>query len=328
MLQPTIVFDSYWRFAAERLAMFMRRLSDPVGPWTNDPILRSYRFTNTFRAADRVSQYLINEVQYREDRSQAPAEVFFRTILFKLFNRIATWETLERLLGPLSWQSADLTAISKVLGDAMDAGRRVYSAAYIMPAPRMGQRRKHDNHLALLAHMMDDGAPGKVERSRSLAEVYELLRSYAGLGSFLAFQYAVDLNYSSIIDFEEDSFVVAGPGAVDGIAKCFFDGSRLGPEQVIHEVTEQQESHFARLGLEFAGLFGRRLKPIDCQNLFCEIGKYARVAHPEFAGVSGRTRIKQSYSSAGCLPQPSFPPNWRLRVPMSPAAVAVQGHLF
>ena len=172
------------------------------------------------------------------------------------------------------------------------------------------------------------GAPGKVERSRSLAEVYELLRSYAGLGSFLAFQYAVDLNYSSIIDFEEDSFVVAGPGAVDGIAKCFFDGRRLRPEQVIHEVTEQQESHFARLGLEFAGLFGRRLKPIDCQNLFCEIGKYARVAHPEFAGVSGRTRIKQSYLSAGCLPQPSFPPNWRLRVPMSPVAVPVQGHLF
>ena len=34
---------------------------------------------------------------------------------------------------------------------------------------------------------------------------------------------------------------------------------------------------------------------IDCQNLFCEVDKYARHAHPEVRGISGRTRIKQSY---------------------------------
>lgn len=71
--------------------MYERRLLDPEGPWTDDTILASYRFTNTYRASDRVSQYLIREVQYRPDRSQAPAEVFFRTILFKLFNRICSY---------------------------------------------------------------------------------------------------------------------------------------------------------------------------------------------------------------------------------------------
>ena len=46
--------------------------------------------------------------------------------------------------------------------------------------------------------------------------------------------------------------------------------------------------------LQFSKLGGKRsLQLIDFQNLFCEIGKYARVAHPEFAGASGRTRIKQ-----------------------------------
>ena len=51
---------------------------------------------------------------------------------------------------------------------------------------------------------------------------------------------------------------------------------------------------------------------IDCQNLFCEISKYARVAHPDVMGVSGRTRIKQIYKP---LPSPHgvwFPPKWRL----------------
>src|SRR5262249_39285736 len=102
-MTPTIVFDTYWRFAAERLAMFYRRSRDPMGPWTSNPILKTYRFTNAYRAADRVSQYLIREVQTRSDRPQTAREVFFRTMLFKIFNRIDTWEALEDKLGPLEW---------------------------------------------------------------------------------------------------------------------------------------------------------------------------------------------------------------------------------
>jgi len=59
-------------------------------------------------------------------------------------------------------------------------------------------------------------APGSITR-----EVYERLLRYPGLGPFLAFQYAIDLNYSDLLDFDEDDFVVAGPGALDGISKCF-----------------------------------------------------------------------------------------------------------
>src|SRR6266481_4428529 len=84
VIATTIAYETYWRFAAERLAIFYRRRRDPIGPWTSDPILRAYRFTNVYRATDRVSQYLMREIQYRTDRSQDPQEVFFRTILFKI----------------------------------------------------------------------------------------------------------------------------------------------------------------------------------------------------------------------------------------------------
>jgi 8-oxo-dGTP pyrophosphatase MutT (NUDIX family) len=322
-MQPTVVFDSYRRIAAERLGVYLRRLSDPHGPWTDDAILRSYRFTNTYRVADRVSQYLVREVQYGSGRSQAPAEVFFRTMLFKLFNKIDTWELLEREHGPVSWQSADLQAMERVLDGAMRRGTTLYSAAYIMPSPNLGGVRKHSNHLRLLAAMMEGGLPARVERAQSLADVYALLRPWPGLGSFLAFQYAIDLNYSSMLDFDESTFVVAGPGALDGIAKCFSSTGGRSAEAVIHLMVEEQDEHFARLGLEFDGLFGRRLQPIDCQNLFCEISKYARVAHPEFSGSSGRTRIKQNYSGDGVAPRPFFPPRWKLRVPdIAPVAYA------
>ena len=296
--------------------MYYRRLDDPFGPWTSDPILMEYRFTNTYRAADRVSQYLIREVQYRPDRSPAPAEVFFRTILFKIFNRIDTWESIESAIGPVSWQSADLAVIASVLDTKLAAGSRIYSAAYIMPSPALGHQRKHANHLALLARMMEDGLPGRLSTVSSLRAVYELLLSYPGLGPFLAFQYTVDLNYSTVIDFDEDDFVVAGPGAIDGIAKCFLDAKGVDPAAVIYAMMDRQSDEFSALGLNFPGLFGRPLKLIDCQNLFCEISKYARAAHPGVQGVSGRTRIKQRYG--GSRPQPSpapfFPPKWNLQM--------------
>jgi hypothetical protein len=314
VMSPTAVFDTYWRFASERLAMYYRRLGDPTGPWTEDPVLRIYRFTNVFRAADRVSQYLIREVQYREDRSQAPAEVFFRTMLFKLFNRIDTWKVLEQTLGPITWQSADLGAISGVLDRLLVGGQRVYSAAYIMPSPPFGHSRKHTNHIAMLARMMDDGLPSRLERASTMRSAYEAILAYPSLGPFLAFQYTVDLNYSTLLDFDEAEFVVAGPGALDGISKCFDNAATLDPARVIHEMTERQDAEFRRLGLDFPGLFGRRLQPIDCQNIFCEISKYARVAHPDVGGASGRTRIKQRYRAAetALLNRPKFPPRWHL----------------
>lgn len=295
--------------------MHFRRIIDPVGPWTTDPILATYRFTNAYRASDRVSQYLIREIQYHPDRSSAPTEIFFRTLLFKLFNKIETWEALERKLGPLTWEGTDLSAVAKVLDHMMDRGQRVYSAAYIMPAPALGHTRKHANHLALLVQMMNDKLPDRMRHAMTLRTVYEQLLRYPGIGPFLAFQYAIDLNYSTLLEHSEADFVVAGPGARDGIAKCFVDAGGRDAKSVIHWVCEQQERAFEASGIGFQTLYGRRLQPIDCQNLFCEISKYARVAHPDVAGISGRTRIKQSYRhDPEPLPMPFYPPRWGLNI--------------
>jgi len=166
----------------------------------------------------------------------------------------------------------------------------------------------------LLDTMMRDGLPGRLASARTLEAAYDMLLGYPGLGPFLAFQYTIDLNYSTLLNFDEDDFVVAGPGAIDGIVKCFGSQAVESTASIIRSVAERQESEFARLDLNFHGLFGRRLKPIDCQNLFCEISKYARAAHPEVQGVSSRTRIKQKYGVRSSPPVavPFFPPKWGL----------------
>jgi hypothetical protein len=160
-----------------------------------------------------------------------PREIFFRTLLFKIFNRIDTWRSLERELGPLSWAGTDLDAVARVLDTLMAKGERLYSAAYIMPAPALGHARKHANHLALIKRMLDDRVPERVRQAPDLRSVFETLLSYPGLGPFLAFQYTIDLNYSALLDYDEADFVVAGPGALDGIAKCFTETGGRTPER-------------------------------------------------------------------------------------------------
>ena len=58
------VYRAYWTFAAERQRIFERRIAEQPGPWTDDPILARYRFTNAFRMSDRVTQFLIGGVIY------------------------------------------------------------------------------------------------------------------------------------------------------------------------------------------------------------------------------------------------------------------------
>lgn len=312
VLKTTPVFDTYWRFAWGRQEIFMRRVAGSTPPWTDDPILSGHRFTNVYRASDRVSQYLIRHVIY--EGPQKPEEVFFRTILFKLFNKIETWESLQAKLGTLSWCDFSFDAYSRVLDALLDKGERIYSAAYIMPSPAFGSARKHRNHLRLVEHMMIDGAPKKLAKARSLRGAFELLRSYPSLGDFLAFQFAIDLNYSELTDFSEMEFVVAGPGARDGIRKCFEDTAGLSDAEIIQVMAERAADEFARLGMRFQDLWGRKLQLIDCQNVFCEVSKYARVAHPEIEGESGRTRIKQKYTPRPVAIPQWYPPKWGLAI--------------
>jgi thymidylate kinase len=307
---PTTVYDTYWRFAAERQEVFFKRWKGQPSPWTSDRVLSDFKFTNAYRASDRVSQFLIRNVIYQGEQSEE--EIFFRTILFKLFNKIETWRLLEQSFGGLCYRDFNFNAYDRVLTDAISGGGPIYSAAYIMPSgsTAFGTTRKHRAHLKLLVQMMEDEVPLRIAESKNMRDAFMLLRSYPMLGDFLAYQYTIDLNYSTLINFPEMEFVLPGPGAKGGISKCFQSLGGLTEADLIRVVTERQEAEFGRLGIKFESLWGRPLQLIDCQNLFCEVDKYSRVYHPEIVGNSQRTRIKQKFRPTGTTIEYWYPPKW------------------
>ena len=314
-LDTTPVFEAYWYFAAERQRIFLERVKGANTPeLTSDQILQQYKFTNSFRASDRTSQYLIRNVIYGDDAPQDSENLFFRIMLFKLFNKIETWETLEKEVGCLSTDTYQFELFDQILTEQRNRGNRIYSAAYIMPSAGrvFGYKYKHQNHLKLIELLLDKAYPEKLSSYDAMSQGFELLMQAPSIGPFLAYQLITDLNYSDLTNFSEMEFVVAGPGALDGISKCFENNKQISPDQIISYMAENQSLYFDLYNIDFKGLWGRSLQLIDCQNIFCEISKYSRVAFPRVQGVAGRTRIKQKHSPKGRLGLPWYPPKWGL----------------
>jgi len=308
----TPIYDAYWNFACERQNIFFARLRNQPFPWSANTILQEYRFTNPYRVTDRVSQYLIKSVIY-SGGNYSPEDCLFRILLFKFFNRIETWHALDSALGDISYKSYDRAKYEMVLDRLLNENAKIYSAAYIMPSGKssFGFKQKHRNNLCLIELMMKEHLTTKIAKLTSLKGLYDLLLAFPTIGKFLAFQYAIDINYSELCDFNEMSFVVAGPGAQRGIDKCF-SNRKHDYAYIIRFVAENQESEFAKRRLQFKTLFGRSLQLIDCQNLFCEIDKYARVAFPEANSKIRRTRIKQRFKPNSEKIDYFFPPKWGL----------------
>jgi 5-hmdU DNA kinase, helical domain len=304
------VYRAYWHLACERQQIFERRLVGTPPPWTKDEILDRYRFTNPWRASDRVSQFLIREVIYTPQPLPAEDQIA-RIVLFRLFSRPGTWRALEQRLGPIGRASLRGERLARTLDQLREEGP-IYTSAFILCANKAyGFDEKHRNHIALVRAMLANGRLARaLAGARSLRSVYEALGQFPLIGSFMAYQLAIDLNYSELIDFCEDEFTAPGPGAVRGIRKVFPDASRHEMSGLIHSMVDEQEQACASLGLVLPRLGGRRrLRAIDCQNLFCELDKYARVAFPDL--TSNRTRIKARFEpSREPLPEPFYPPKW------------------
>lgn len=306
------VYELYWSFAAKRQAIYERRLAGAPAPWTDDPILATYKFCNVFRAADRVSQYMISDVACAP-APQTYGDRLFQIVAFRTFSKIDTWDGLRRHFGRQP-QVADLAsgAFERALDSVKAANGGLYTGAFILCANKaFGFNEKHRNHAALFKHMfIEQHFDRMISGANSLEQVVQRLQSFPLIGPFMAYQIAIDINYSSLVAFSENEYTQAGPGALRGLKKAFENLGEYDPSDAILWMTDRQAAEFERLGLRFDGLFGRPLHAIDCQGLFCELDKYCREAVPELK--SNRSRIKARFSPSALPLSVSFPAKWGL----------------
>ena len=307
-------FKYYFYFMQERMEIFHNQCANNHNFKTKDTILSEYKFTNVYRACDRVSQYLISEIIDFKNRNMSDLDIALNIILFKVFNNIQTWEYLKKKYGNISVKNFNYKRISLLLTERKDDNIVIFNGAYIMTASSHKYQHhvyKHERWLNMInKEIINERKLDKLLESQSMSEVYNILKSCTFIGPFLAYQYAIDLNYSNVINFSENSFVKAGIGAIRGIKKCFIDTNNKSYEYIIQHTHENIEKYSERYGRSFDNLFGREPKLIDLQNCFCETDKYLRVKKPELN--INNTRIKQKYKKNKSVINYMFPEKWNL----------------
>lgn len=308
-------FKYYFHFMEERMNIFWSRYFGQPFPWTNDKILLSNKFTNVYRATDRISQYLIRKVIYQSGYEKFSEEdILLRILIFKVFNKIETWEFIESKIGELCIKTFDVDELSFLLSERIKY-YPIYNPAYLMTGVHSDYshfQSKHERWLRMIKHeFINNRIFTKILYSKSLSGVFDILSNCPFIGDFLAYQYSIDFNYSPVLNFDENSFVKAGIGAERGIRKCFTDFGGYNIDDIIHFTQDNLDVYRHRYGYtNFKNLFGREPTLIDLQNCFCETDKYLRVKMPELN--INNSRIKQKY----CHPKNNidyfFPPKWEL----------------
>ena len=267
-----------------------------------------------YRATDRVSQYLIKNVIYKDIEQYTPEDVLLRILVFKIFNKIETWEFLENQLSePICVNNFN----PKIISGWLTKRQRkypIFNNAYMMTGSHHLYNylpTKHEKWLTMIKQeIIDSGLIVDILNAKTMEDVFRLLQGCSFFGSFLAYQNTNDLNYSPYINISENDFVKAGIGAIRGIKKCFLCyGNKC--EDAIWYVKEHFNDLQKRYGYtSFHPLLGHEPTLIDLQNCFCETDKYLRAKMPELR--IGNVRIKQKYMPHTDPIQFFFPPKWNI----------------
>lgn len=269
--------EAFFAYARERHNIYLRRkyreqftpgVSQVIdelmgnslpGPWTTDPILQQYRFTNVFRELDRTT------VWYRENVREkvSPEDILLATVVFRWFNRIATGEavfTQTNLLegggtafdvmlsilggnGEASPITAPLRqAIVEMLGDPSGKHEAWVTGAYIIKTP--DGYNKLDGVLKCIEWFMEGVHDFRTpqgdtvragykqmsewlvneEEPASLESVWLWLKQFPFLGDFMTYEIVTDLRWS-IMKNAPDIMTWAnpGPGATRGLGRIHYN---------------------------------------------------------------------------------------------------------
>jgi hypothetical protein len=236
----------FFEFARKRHAIYLNRTAGHPEPWGNeDPILRTYRFTNVFRELDRTTLWYREHVRSNLETASEQTQVM-GTILFRTLNRIQTGEVIfnQERLGddktPVAW--------AYLAGDMSIGELEAYMRAHC-PAPWVTGA-----YIVKTPDGMDKlaGALWIVEEARKrvpatllerppesgLQWLHRALQSYPYIGGFTGYEIVSDLRHLPILRKAQDitgplGWAHAGPGAVRGLNRVMGNQLRSGMSQSV-----------------------------------------------------------------------------------------------
>ena len=273
--------DRFFWFIRERDRIRRKRERREPFPWTDDPILSKYRFTNIYRMDDRVSKHWLRTVHdhylpYRKDYAEPLVR---ETMIYRTFVHPDTFELLEDELEEWDWKRA-----AKTLGRIHAKGVPYHTNAYTISA--CGS--KNPKHLTLCANLAMalehvSSIVQVIRETRSIEQTVKYMDHHAdGFSMFTAYEVATDLRHTALLSKAVDIHTWANPGPGCQLGLHLLHGRPLTKTNKPSAAQEEQyvaEMRELLVESQRPGRLGKWMAPFemrDIENCLCEFSKYER----------------------------------------------------
>jgi hypothetical protein len=185
--------------------------------WTDDPILREYRFCNVRRKDDRVSRWLWKHV-LTEINLAVNTQSF---VQFAAFCRWNNWPPtinaiLKQKLFPV--KQIDWSAIIEIVERLVCTGEKAWTGAYMIPAPDDGSPKTE--FVAEICSSLSTVWPELQQafRAKARRDAWVAVTQLNNWGGFMTGQLVDDLSWTPLLSDAKDTFTWApqGPGSLRG----------------------------------------------------------------------------------------------------------------
>lgn len=297
----------FWYFMNERHKIYVaKEIDKKKWPWTRDPILKKFKFTNVFRQLDRVTQEWTQRYMKLQHGKVSDEDLLFKLCMFRLFNWPPTYDALHYEIANKKWNEKKAVKLLKeraASGD--DEKNQIFTGAYIIP--NAGSERPKIEVICEAVTWVYENRKDLVKRIRkrpSMEKTVNILQNIFTVGPFIAYEIACDLRFTRILNDATDinSWANPGPGAKRGIHRLLVgdkDWPRGTPKP--NYVRKMRE---LLVMAQKPGVLGKHIK--DCEWPFemreiehslCEMDKYLRVKNGE-----GRPRSRYNPHLSGAVP--------------------------
>lgn len=278
--------DEFVYFVNERWSIHQKRLAGKPAPWTKDPILLEYRFTNVRREDDRVTKWIHDN--WLQPHAKDYDTIVFAMALARLVNLPASLEVLGY---PSTWNPKRFV---KLMEARKADGMATFTGAYMINAVGATKGQSKASYLAeqVLGPLWSSRKRlGELVRAGcELNTLQDALMLHHGFGGgFMSAQVVADIKHLPSMKKAEDWMTFANSGP----------GSRRGLNWACgHEPTarwNEEEWHATLLDLMKVAQPKLKCPVVDAQNAqscLCEFSKYCKV---KFAGG----RAKQKFRASG-----------------------------
>jgi 5-hmdU DNA kinase-like protein len=287
--------EGFWRFVTERQAIWHRRFVEKLSPpWTKDPILRDYKFTNVYRELDYGTIWYMKNVRKAAKLSlstklgsghiklpklQRKMNLLWMTVLYRLVNRVETFEEVG-LLPYFQWDSGWRKWKEK-FEKRQRRGDQIFTNAHLtLPTHKVGQS-KLEKYMEVLSdfriHLLD--LVLEIDNANTLEEVFNTLKTIECVGPFISYEICCDLMLANAIRFTENDWVNPGPGCKRGINLIWPRVHTVEEYQKkIEWLTFNQQHLFKKYHLTFYE-YGHPLTLRGIEHSLCEFQKYYKMQH-------------------------------------------------